>query len=256
MKILLTNDDGYQAEGLKLLHDVFIGRYDVIVSAPEREQSGVGHAFTFSEPLTYLPLSPETGMNGFRVSGTPSDSVKFALGQLMKTKPDYVVSGLNLGENSGVSSIYSGTVAAAREGAFWGVLSFAFSVCVQGSVYAAAYAAMAPGLLDAIAAVSRNGMHNEHNRTFFNVNFPPCDPAACRGVRVTRQSLAFFDDRYRHEHDAVNDRYWIYGEKVGVEPTDEYDSRAIMNNYIAVTPMHFDATADAAIEHLKVLEQQ
>ena len=194
-------------------------------------------------------------MRGFRVTGTPSDSVKFALGHLMENKPDCIVSGLNIGENSGISSIYSGTVAAAREGAFWGVLSFAFSVCVQGRPHAAAYAAMAPGLLDTISAIALNGMRGDRNRTFFNVNFPPCDPAECRGVRVTRQSLAFFEDRYRLERSAQNEKYWVYGEKVDIEPSDEYDSRAILNNYIAVTPLHFDSTADAAITHLKVLEQ-
>jgi 5'-nucleotidase len=256
MRILLTNDDGYKAEGLKLLYDALAARHEVVVSAPEREQSGVGHAFTFNEPLTYETLSIDCGMRGYRVAGTPSDSVKFALGHLLERKPECVVSGLNIGENSGISSIYSGTVAAAREGAFWGVLSFAFSVCVPGRPHAAAYAAMAPALLDSIAAVAKNGLHGNNNRTFFNVNFPPCDPAACRGVRITRQSLAFFDDHYRHEHGASCENYWVYGEKVGIEESDDFDSRAIMNNYIAVTPMHFDATADAALENLKVLEQR
>jgi 5'-nucleotidase len=256
MRILLTNDDGYAAAGLRLLHDVLAREHDVIVSAPEREQSGVGHAFTYNTPLKYRPIPADVGMNGYIVSGTPSDSVKFAMGHLLKQKPDVVVSGMNIGENSGVSSIYSGTVAAAREGAFWQVLSMAFSLCVEGRDHAAHYAPVAAGLLTGIASLSRNGMGNEKNRIFFNVNFPGCNPSEAKGIRVTRQSLAFFDDRYRHDQaEGREDHFWIYGEKQDVEQADDYDSRALMNRYITITPMHFDSTADTALRHLKKLER-
>lgn len=254
MRILLTNDDGYSSEGIGVLYAALSERNEVTVSAPLIEQSGVGHAFTFNGPLTYIEIPSEAGLKGFGVSGTPSDAVKFALGHLLPDLPDIVVSGLNIGENSGISSIYSGTVAAAREGAFWGVRSFAFSVCEKGRPFAAGYAAMVPAIIDSVVALSSNNRDTARNRTFFNVNFPPCDPAKCKGIRITRQSLAFFDDRYRREHRDGSDCYWVYGEKVGVEPTNEYDSRAILNNHIAITPLHFDATDDAAIVLLKRLE--
>jgi 5'-nucleotidase len=260
LRILLTNDDGYAAPGIRKLHDVLARSHDVFVSAPEAEQSGIGHAFTFRRPLSYRALPHSLGMKGWAVTGTPSDCVKFAVSFLLPQRPDIVISGMNLGENSGISSFYSGTVAAAREGAFWRLPSFAFSVCAlhdenidtSKDAFFDAYCEQAAGILDRILT---SGPANNGRVVFYNVNFPDCAPAQCKGIKVTRQSLAFFDDRYKKvSAPGVQDGFVVYGDKVDVEKLDTFDSRAILNNYIAVTPLCFDSTAEWALPLLAALE--
>jgi len=170
--ILLTNDDGYSAEGIKCLYTVLSRDYDVIVVAPQKEQSGVGHAFTFNAPLHYEKIPESAGMNGYFVYGTPSDCVKFAISYLLPQRPDIIVSGMNLGENSGLSAHYSGTVAAAREGAFWKIPSFAFSVCIEGVQWISDYASIVPQILEGILISSKRNFAFNTN-TFFNVIFLP-----------------------------------------------------------------------------------
>ncbi len=252
LKILLTNDDGYKAPGLGSLHTALSTEYDVFVVAPEHEQSGIGHAFTFNRPLHYAKLPDSLGMVGYRVTGTPSDCVKFGISHLLHAKPDLVVSGLNSGENSGISGHYSGTVAAAREGAFWRVPSVAFSVSAPTPEFVNDYCRKA---LDILKSIVRHGPESNGPCIFYNVNFPDCSPASCKGVKVTRQSMAFFDDRYRRVvTEGAPDGYIVYGEKKDVETLDTFDSRALLNNYITVTPLCFDATAEWALPLLSDLE--
>lgn len=242
--ILLSNDDGIAAPGLCRLYEAFSTEASVVVAAPSVEQSGVGHAFTFNTPLHYEKSRlGGGGAEGYSVGGTPVDCVKFAISFLLPRRPDIVVSGLNRGENSGLSAFYSGTVAAAREGAFWDIPSFAFSLCTEGEEYSEEYAAMAP---DIVARLLSRPRRPQQGRVYYNVNFPRCRPAQARGIKITRQSLAFFDDRYEMidvEAHHTKKGYVIYGEKKDIEPSDEYDSRALMNGYITITPLSFDATA-------------
>jgi 5'-nucleotidase len=256
LRILLTNDDGFGSPGIRRLYDVLSREHDVVVCAPEKEQSGIGHAFTFNRTLSYTALPAGLGMQGWAVAGTPSDCVKFAVSHLLQHTPDAVISGMNIGENSGISSYYSGTVAAAREGAFWRLPSFAFSLCAENDTYPdaplGAYCAKAAGILDRILAT---GPANNGRVVFYNINFPFCVPGECRGIKVTRQSLAFFDDRYKKVMTpGLPDGFVVYGNKKDVEQPDTFDSRALMNNYIAVTPLCFDATAEWALPGLSSLE--
>jgi 5'-nucleotidase len=251
LNILLTNDDGYDSAGLKHLYGVLAAEHDVVVAAPETEQSGIGHAFTLERPLHYRKLPAELGMKGFIINGTPSDCVKFALSFLLEHKPDFVVSGMNIGENSGICGYYSGTVAAAREGAFWRVPSVAFSLCARAGGFVEPYCKRALAIFKGITAL---GPAPNGRCVFYNVNFPECAPDACRGVKVTRQSTAFFDDRYRRVETATAQAgYVVYGDKKDVEESDAYDSRALMNNYITVSPLGFDATAEWALPLLSDL---
>jgi 5'-nucleotidase len=256
LRILLTNDDGFDSPGIRELYRVLSLEHDVVVSAPEKEQSGIGHAFTFNRPLSYTVLPAETGMRGWAVAGTPSDCVKFAVSHLLEQMPDIVVSGMNIGENSGISSYYSGTVAAAREGAFWRLPSIAFSVCADSEKYLEPYCRTAAEILCRVAA---SGPVCNGKAVFYNVNFPDCSPQACKGIKVTRQSLAFFDDRYKRiasEVAGIQDGFLVYGDKKDVEALDTFDSRALMNNFITVTPLDFDATAEWALPLLTGLEQK
>jgi 5'-nucleotidase len=254
IKILLTNDDGIEAQGIADLYGALRSLGPITVAAPDRERSGVGHAFTFNTPLHYEKKRVRDLLEGYEVSGTPVDCVKFAISFLLTERPDVVVAGLNCGENSGLSAFYSGTVAAAREGAFWDIPSVAFSVCQGGEKHMKAYALVAAEVLaDIMAAEKKKKSHRE----YYNVNFPACAPEKSRGIKVTAQSMAFFDDRYKSidvETHHTKKGFIIYGEKKDVEKKNSFDSRALMNGYITITPLCFDATAQRALRALRNIE--
>jgi 5'-nucleotidase len=252
-KILLTNDDGFNSLGLKALYNKLKSNNEVVVVAPIDEQSGIGHAFTLNKPIRYSKLPESCGMNGYSVSGTPADCVKFALSHILKQKPDLVISGMNIGENSGICGYYSGTVAAARESAFWRVPAIAFSLCSGGEKYLNDYCEKALEIFYSIANFipSTNG-----KPVFYNVNFPSCSPKEHKGIKVTRQSTAFFDDKYKMvKNEKGETGYIVYGDKIALEDHDLYDSRALLNNYITVSPLYFDATADWVIPIIKDIEK-
>jgi 5'-nucleotidase len=258
LKILLTNDDGYASIGLQRIYEVLCARHDVVVAAPQEEQSGIGHAFTFNKPLQFTPIPESSAISGFIIRGTPSDCVKFALSYLLPEKPDVVISGMNDGENSGISGFYSGTVAAAREGAFWRLPSFAFSLSKGERPFFLEYSKAALDIIESVIAntvASRSAVQGGM-QVYYNVNFPSCAPDKCKGRKVTRQSLAFFDDRYRKIRIGEGeDGFIIFGEKTDVEESELFDSRALMNDYTTITPLCFDSTAHWVLPDLSSLEQ-
>jgi 5'-nucleotidase len=243
LRVLLTNDDGFDAPWMRCLYKEMKTKHEVVIVAPEQEQSGVGHAFTLARPLRYRKLPGDSGLEGFSVSGTPSECVKFGISYLLKPPPDVVVSGLNNGENSGISGYYSGTVAAARESAFWGIPGFAFSVC-SGAGMNAAYGEKSRQILEELWGSNKKNAGRTRNRIFFNINFPACAPGKWRGIKITRQSMASYNDRYEIiSTENGEEGFFVSGEKCGLELSDEYDSIALMHNYITVTPLSYDATA-------------
>ena len=125
MKILLTNDDGIYAKGIEVLHEQLVNDHEVVVVAPETEQSAVGHAITLTDPLRVKPINRNGVFFGHAVKGTPADCVKLAINELIKPAPELVVSGINLGANVGINVIYSGTVSAATEGTILGLPAIA-----------------------------------------------------------------------------------------------------------------------------------
>jgi 5'-nucleotidase len=251
-RILLTNDDGYRAVGLRRLYDELAQENDVVIVAPQKEQSGTGHAFTYTTILRCSPIDDALGMKGFFVDGTPSDCVKLGLARLFKTPPDIVVSGINAGENTGMSGHYSGTLAAAREACFWGVAGIAFSLSSGAEGHLGAYAGVSRKLIGKIAHLHAGGFGKKHDRVYFNINFPACSPASSKGYRITRQSCAFFDDRYRIETESPAETgYLLQGSKIKIEESDEFDSRALKSGYIAITPLHYDATAGNAMTEME-----
>jgi 5'-nucleotidase len=255
--IIVTNDDGYRAPGIKALSAALRARNDdVIVVAPEEEQSGVSHSFTYRREIRCRENASNGSCRTVVVSGTPVDCVKFALSAVLDTPPALVVSGMNVGENTGVSGFYSGTVAAAREGAFWGVPSIAFSLCSQGAAYLDQWCRAAARLVSAWMKADLQPFREADGAVFYNINFPGVRPASAQGVRITRQSMAYFADRYVPVgHIAGETLYELKGEKRAIEPSDEYDSRAIDNGWITITPLHFDATASSAIEMSDEMQQ-
>jgi 5'-nucleotidase len=256
LTILLTNDDGFYAEGIRILYEELVKKFSVTVVAPEQEKSGVGHAFTFNNPLHYIKSDETDPLNGFIVNGTPADCVKFAISYLLPQRPDIVVSGMNNGENSGLSAFYSGTVAAAREGAFWNIPSFAFSVCKESFSLAKDFASLVPNMIEKIMDANKTLVPS---RVYYNVNFPPCTLPEVKGTKITWQSLAFFDDRYERievENHKSGEGFMVFGEKKDIEFSNAFDSRALMNNMITITPLTFDSTAHNAIPHLESLEDE
>lgn len=257
MKLLVTNDDGVGAVGMNALADALRQEHEVTVVAPAREQSGIGHAFTFQSPLHFRADGEGCDYPVYAIDGTPSDCVKFAVSHLLGFRPDAVVSGINLGENSGVSSIYSGTVAAAREGALWGIPSFAFSICGADATHVNGYARMSARVVDWLLNRDTGALVAGHPRTFYNVNYPTCAPADCRGLCLTRQSLAFFDDHYQAVSDnGHGEGYVLSGEKQDLEPSREYDSRALLDHYATLTPMGLDATDHSVLSGLRDVPEE
>lgn len=253
MLILLTNDDGFHAQGLQILYAALKQTYRIAIVAPENEQSGISHAFTYKKPLYFTRQFEDTAGVGYIVRGTPADCVKFAVGHLLKETPDIVVSGINDGNNSGVAGYYSGTVGAAREGALWQIPSIAFSVSERGADFFHEYAPLACRLIDFLIMRKKD---TGNDRVFYNVNFPPCIPSACAGIKVTRQSLSFYDDHYTaRQGENGTMEYWLHGDKKDVENSDEFDVRALEKMYITVTPLQCDATAHDRLAALADIEK-
>jgi 5'-nucleotidase len=244
--ILLTNDDGISAPGLEALHRELRTLADVTVIAPNTERSAVGHAITISDPLRAWPYEKNGSFFGIAVKGTPADCVKIGYWALMEHKPDLVVSGINLGPNTGINTIYSGTVSAATEGSFLGVPSFAVSLATYRNPnfrYAAKFARKLAKRL--LAEGLPRGV-------YLNVNVPACPEREIRGVLITRQGLAVYREEFDRRTDPNGRTYfWLTGQKVNKEKELEVDDGAIGANYVAVTPVHYDLTQYAFMEPLR-----
>lgn len=236
--ILVTNDDGIFAEGLDVLVSELKRRWDVAVVAPESEKSAVGHAITLSDPLRVKRFSKDGRWEGYAVSGTPADCVKIAVFALLDRKPDMVVSGINLGSNTGINVIYSGTVSAATEGTIIGIPSIAVSLGTYTDpnfIPAAKFAARV------VELVLKKGLPKN---TLLNINVPNVnDESEIKGVRLTRQGMSGYAESFDRRVDPRNRvYYWMEGDKVVEEGDESVDDVALMRNYISVTPIHYDMT--------------
>ncbi|MDZ7263836.1 MAG: 5'/3'-nucleotidase SurE [candidate division KSB1 bacterium] len=237
LKILLTNDDGINAPGLYALYKEMKQHGQVYVVAPDSEQSAVGHAITLSDPLRVENFYKNDTFFGYAVNGTPADCVKIAFWAL-DIQPDLLISGINLGSNTGINIIYSGTVSAATEGMFLNIPSFAISLTTFTNPNFDIAARFAGKLSQVIL---KNGLPRG---TLLNVNVPAVDrEEEITGVMITRQGNAMyheeFDKRVDPHHRVY---YWLTGQKVKLETEPDVDDRAILNRQISITPVHFDLT--------------
>lgn len=247
MRILLTNDDGIAAPGLAALAVEMEKHAEVKIVAPSNEMSAVGHAITLSDPLRVTEFYKNDHFFGLAVNGTPADCVKLAYWVLLQdAKPDLLISGINLGSNTGINTIYSGTVSAATEGAILGLPSFAVSLTTfQNPDFsvAAEFAAYLTQLL------VRNRLPRG---VYLNVNVPALPRDRIRGVQITRQGKASYHEEFQVRTDPHNRKYyWLTGEKIDVEQDEEVDDRAILQNKISVTPVHYDLTYYPMLSDLK-----
>ena len=237
MKILLTNDDGINAPGLYALYKEMKKHGEIFIVAPDSEKSAVGHAITLSDPLRVVDFKKNDEFFGYAVNGTPADCVKIAYWAL-NIKPDILISGINLGSNTGINIIYSGTVSAATEGMFLNIPSFAISLTtfVKPKFDIAAKFA---GKLSKI--ILKNGLPKG---TLLNVNVPAVNNEdEIKRVKITRQGKAMYQEEFDKRIDPHKRvYYWLTGHKVELETEQDVDDRAILNNQISITPVHFDLT--------------
>jgi 5'-nucleotidase len=245
VKILLTNDDGVYAPGLVALRAELRRLGEVTVVAPAAEQSAVGHSVTLTNPLIVQELlDEERRPMGWAVEGRPADCVKLALRELLPAPPDLLVSGLNAGSNAGINVLYSGTVAAAIEGAFFRVTSVACSLD---------YSKPTPPDFGRGAALARRVVEQLVARrpapgTLFNVNVPDLDRVRLRGVRAVPQNVAPFEESYDRRTDPRGRVYfWSNPEFSCPAPYPDSDVTALAEGWITVTPLQFNLTHEGLL---------
>jgi len=237
MDILLTNDDGIYSEGIYVLYEALkrIGKVSVV--APEAEQSAIGHAITMSNPLRVKDAYRRAKYFGYAVSGTPADCVKIAVRSILKKKPDLIVSGINLGPNTGFSALYSGTVSGATEGAIFGISSIAVSL---GTFKNPDFSFSASFTSKLAKIVYKRGLPKG---TFLNVNVPACHPSKIKGIKITRQGQTPILESYDKRMDPRKHiYYWLTGEVINLKAEKNSDIIALKKGYIAITPLHCDLT--------------
>ncbi len=246
MNILLTNDDGIYAVGLRAIYAALceLG-HNVYVVAPMTEQSAVGHALTVFQPLRIKEIS-EVGFNGLGVYGTPSDCVKLALSSLLPKRPDLVISGINSGANVGPDILYSGTVAAATEGAHNGLYSVALS---YDNLRPTALLDQARHAAKLLQDFDWQGMPA---RCVLNINYPNVDFSQNKGLCICPQTSALWQDTYDECYNPRGDRYWwIKGEIRAQDVEDGTDKDMLSKGYITLTPLHFEFTHTQYMQKLK-----
>ena len=254
MRILVTNDDGVQSDGLFALRNALAQIGDVTVVAPERQQSATGHAITLHKPLRLSPVTLRDGSPAFASNGTPSDCATLGIYEAMGGDVDLVVSGINHGPNLGWDIHYSGTVSAAIEAAIIGKSSLAVSVATwDADVHWQPVADFAAKLAQWLTA------HPLPPNTILNVNAPNLPQPEIKGVAVTTQGRRQYVDRIEKRHDPLGRPYfWLGGslaeEAAGAE--DGSDVRAVADGFLSITPIHLDMTAYALMPTLKEWESR
>jgi 5'-nucleotidase len=249
MRILLTNDDGIYAPGLRALRQELKQLGEVTVVAPATEQSAAGHSVTLATPLLVTEIFEDDGTTliGWAVEGRPADCVKLALLELLPSPPDLIVSGLNAGSNAGINVLYSGTVAAAIEGAFYHVTAIACSLEYDKKIHdwprAARYARQ---VVEQIVATKPEPGH------LFNVNIPVLEHGPIKGIRVLPQNVTQYYEKFDRR---VNPRgrtyFWTSPEFHCPDPHPDTDVTALDDQYITVTPLKFDLTDHERMEEMK-----
>jgi len=236
--ILLVNDDGIEAPGLHALADAVSGLGNLTIVAPNKERSATGHAITLHDVIYPKKFYIKGKFFGISVSGTPADCAKLAIHKLMNPRPDLVISGINLGSNTGFNVLYSGTVAAASEGTFMGIPSVAVSL----TTYTDPNFEPACIFIRHVAEkILRTGLPTG---VLLNINVPNVAHVNdIKGVEITQQGRAqwreIFIERINPKQEAY---FWLSGEKVFGTEASETDETAIMDQKISVTPLHFDLT--------------
>ena len=246
MLFLVTNDDGYLAPGIRSLARALEGLGDVVVVAPDREQSATSHSLTLHHPLRVK----QTEVSWHHIDGTPTDCVMLAVAALLDAKPDYVFSGINHGGNMGEDVLYSGTVSAAMEGTVLGIPSVAVSLVHGDEQWLDGYERVVRRLAEQIVAAPAEVLFPPD--TLLNINLPDVDPSAVQGVRVTSLSKRVYADPVVVAKDPHGKTYyWIGGGAPTWAGPEDSDYLAIASGYVSITPIHLDLTHRRAIAEIE-----
>jgi len=247
--ILITNDDGITAPGIRNLVECMLELGEVVVVAPDSPQSAMGHAITISKPLR-LDKTDTFGKDilAYQCSGTPADCVKLAVDKVLHRKPDLLVSGINHGANSSINVIYSGTMSAAVEGAIEGMKSIGFSLLDFN--LDADFEPAKPFVKEIAKKVLENGLPDG---TLLNVNFPKLPLNEIKGIKVCRQARAKWVEEFDERQDPNGRKYyWLTGKFVQLDHGQDTDEWALSQGYVSVVPTQFDLTAHHAIGTLNL----
>ena len=246
--ILVTNDDGITAPGLRTLIKVMNSIGDVVVVAPDSPQSAMGHAITVNSTLYVEAVTIDDGpQTEYSCSGTPADCVKLAKNEILDRLPDLCVSGINHGANSSINVIYSGTMSAAIEAGLEGIPAIGFSLCDYS------WGANFEHIKDYVATIAKNVLANGLPAgVVLNVNFPKLEKKDIKGVRICRQAKANWKEEFdKRQNPHGRDYYWLTGKFVYLDSGDDTDEWALNHGYISVVPTQADLTAHQLIGELK-----
>lgn len=236
--ILVTNDDGITAPGIRNLVEAVKDLGKVVVVAPDKPQSGMGHAITIGQPLRLHAVPFFDDIEAYQCSGTPVDCVKLAVDKVLHRKPDICLSGINHGANHSINVIYSGTMSAAMEAAIESIPSIGFSLLdysIEANFDAARHYAR--------ILVEKLLKKPLDKHMVLNVNFPPVATELIKGIRVCRQAYAKYEEDFIERNDPNNKKYyWLTGEFVNFDKGKDTDVWALQNNYVSVVPVQFDLT--------------
>jgi 5'-nucleotidase len=236
--ILITNDDGITAPGIRNLVEAVKDLGKIIVVAPDKPQSGMGHAITIGSPLRLHAVNQFADIEAYQCSGTPVDCVKLAVDKILHRKPDLCLSGINHGANHSINVIYSGTMSAAVEAAIESIPSIGFSL-LDYSIEADFTASRKYARL--IVEESLKNRFDKHQ--VLNVNFPPLPPSLIKGVKICRQAYAKYEEDFLERNDPTGRKYyWLTGEFVNLDKGKDTDVWALENGFVSVVPVQFDMT--------------
>jgi len=242
--ILVSNDDGITASGIRNLVEVMKKIGEVVVVAPDGPQSGMGHAITVGNTLRLNSVDIFDDVDAYECSGTPADCVKIAKQVVLKDRrPGLVVSGINHGSNSSISVLYSGTMSAAIEASIEGMPAIGFSLCDYASDADFSHT------LEYIESIARQALEKGVPKgVALNVNFPPKQNEKLKGIKVGRQANAKWEEEFDQRFDPHGRRYfWMAGNFVNFDKGEDNDEWAIANNYVSIVPVKYDLTAHHAI---------
>lgn len=239
--ILITNDDGVTAPGIRALVEAVKGLGKVIVVAPDKPQSGMGHAITIGNPLRLQKVNvfENENVEAWACSGTPVDCVKLAVDKVIHSKPDICLSGINHGANHSINVIYSGTMSAALEAAIESIPSIGFSL-LDLSIEADFTAAKKYARI-LVEHVLNSEPHDKH--LCLNVNIPKGEEKMIKGIKIARQAYAKYEEEFDERKDPHGRRYyWLTGEFINFDKGKDTDVWALENNFVSVVPVQFDLT--------------
>ncbi|MBJ6366478.1 5'/3'-nucleotidase SurE [Snuella sedimenti] len=245
--ILITNDDGINAPGIRTLIDIMNTIGDVVVVAPDSPQSGMGHAITLDSTLYVQQVKlGNDSQPEYSCSGTPADCVKLAIREILDRKPDLCVSGINHGSNSSINVIYSGTMSAAIEAGIEGIPAIGFSLLDYK--WHANFEATKPYVKKITEQVLEHGLPDG---VILNVNIPNIPSKDIKGIKVCRQAKANWVEEFdKRKNPQGKDYYWLTGKFVNLDHGEDTDEWALENGYVSVVPTQFDLTAHDYIQNL------